>query len=297
MKIAVKIFVIITLAVFYSCTKEVDNLKLPAYKQKLVISGYLTPDEKIHYISVEYNQMLYVGPNGSIDFGNITGTLSDGQNEIILRPIFRKFNSPSVQDSLFAGFVFTSSELPVVEGKTYTLKVYTENGLYAESSCTVPFSKDLLPTFDTLRVTSQYDPGYSYLQSDLSFTDVAGEENYYALLCELIRYPSHNIPVRAEIKNLIDPKYSYFNDIGIDGKRSKIRLNNFNSSGSYADSAFLKIYLLNTDKPYYDYHKSVLNYVSGEIPFTEASPLYSNIKGGLGIFAAYTYDSIIIRFK
>ena len=297
MKISVKIFVIITLSVFYSCTKEVDNLNFPEYKPKLVISGFISPDEQKHYISVGYNQMIHVGPHGSLDFENITGTLADGQNEIILKPIFQKYSNPNVQDSLFTGFVFTSSELPVIGGQTYTLKVFSDYG-YAESSCTVPFKKNLFPALDTIRVHPNPNyPEYSYLQPDLSFTDIAGEENYYALFGENILYNSGNNPVRPEYINLVDEKFSFFNDKEFDGKRSKIRLNNFNSVSTYTDSSFLKIYLLNTDKPYYDYHKSVLNYVSGEIPFTEASPIYSNIKGGLGIFAAYTYDSIIIRFK
>ncbi|HLP73504.1 MAG TPA: DUF4249 domain-containing protein [Bacteroidales bacterium] len=297
MKTAVKIFALITLAATCSCTKDVDILRFPEYKRKLVISGFLSPDEETHYISVGMNQVLYVGSDESPYPGKITGSLSDGGKEISLRPIFRKYDIMGAADSIFAGFVFTSAELAVEEGKTYTLKVSDESGLYAESSCTVPQKKNLSPAFDTLRVYSQYDPGYSYLQGEVSFTDIPGEENYYALLCERIHYRAHNTPPRAEFQNLLDPKKSYFNDVGIDGKRTTVRLNIFNSPGNSSDSAFIKIYLLNTDKPYYDFHKSVANYVSGEDPFTEASPIYSNIKGGLGIFAAYTCDSIIVRLK
>lgn len=297
MKTAAKIFVIITLAISYSCTKDVDNLKFPEYKQKLVISGFLSPDEQMHYISVGYNQILYAGPHESYDFGKISGTLSDGDNEISLRPIFYKYNF-QVGDSVFKGFSFTSSELSIDEGKTYLLKVDNGNGLYIESSCTVPFKKNLFPALDTVRIHpySNY-PEYSCLQADFSFTDIAGEENYYSLLCEEVIYPSQKMPDRLETINLVNPKYSYFNDKGIDGKRLKIHLNDITRFGSRNDSAVLKLYILNTDKPYYDYHRSVMNYVSGEIPFTEASPVYSNIKGGLGIFAAYAYDSIIVKLK
>jgi hypothetical protein len=296
MKTAVKIFVIIILALPYSCTKDVDSVKFPEFKRKLVISGFLSPDEKTHYISVGFNQVLYVGSDQSTYSSKITGRLSDGKKEISLRPIFWKYNNIKSQDSIFSGFVFTSSELAVEGGKTYTLKVSSESGLYAESSCTIPYKKNLLTEVDTLRLHSQYDPKYSYLQADFSFTDIPGEENYYALLCERVVYPVQN-PAHAEFQNLIDPQKSYFNDMGIDGKRTTIRLNNFNSGNNYSDSTFVKIYLMNTDKPYYDYHKTVLNYVSGEVPFTEASPVYSNVEGGLGIFAAYTCDSIVVRLK
>jgi hypothetical protein len=63
------------------------------------------------------------------------------------------------------------------------------------------------------------------------------------------------------------------------------------------DSAFLRIYLLSTDKPYYDFHKSLENFSLGDSPFSEPSFLYNNVNGGLGIFASYTLDSLIFRVK
>jgi hypothetical protein len=89
---------------------------------------------------------------------------------------------------------------------------------------------------------------------------------------------------------------AYFNDKGMDGLRAKVSIEGIGLS-DMTDSCFLKIYLLNTDKAYYDYQKSLEKYNSGEDPFTEPSPVYSNISGGLGIFAAYTVDSLIYRLK
>jgi hypothetical protein len=80
---------------------------------------------------------------------------------------------------------------------------------------------------------------------------------------------------------------------GQDG-RIKIPLN-IGMYPGYYDSAFLKVYLLNTCKPYYQYHKSLENYNDGENPFAEPTPIYSNIEGGLGVFAAYLVDSAVIR--
>jgi hypothetical protein len=68
-------------------------------------------------------------------------------------------------------------------------------------------------------------------------------------------------------------------------------------SFSYYDSAFIKIYLLNTEKSYYLYQKSLEDYKSGEDPFTEVTPVYSNIDGGLGIFTSFTIDSLIYRLR
>jgi len=301
MKTIVKIFLIsiFTFALTCSCQKEVDNVKFPEYKSKLVISGFLSPDETTHYISVLDNQIIYGNPYVPYDPGTISGTISNGIKEISLRSIFKKFTNS--QDSAFLGFVFTSSELLVQDGMTYTLKVKSDKGLSVESSCTVPLKKNLFPSLDTVRITgtNSYDNSqYSYLQSDFHFTDIDGEENYYAVLGQVTRYNSKITYFQSANTNLVDPKYGCFNDKDIEGERLKIPLGTIYPK-LYAndDSAFLKIYLLNTDKPYYDYHRSILNYNSGETPFTEASPIYSNIKEGLGIFAAYTYDSIIVRLK
>ena len=293
------LIVIIIFSLTASCEKDVNNIIHPEFNLKLLISGFLSPDEKNHYISVETNGPIYY--DGILDWnhGLFSATLSDGSREISLRPIFWKYNLSGVPDSLVRGFVFTSSELSVEEGNTYVLKVESDKGLFAEASCTVPYKKNLFPELDSVSInhTNSYDNSkYTSLKSDFYFTDIKGEENYYGVLSELTWPDPNNIFSNTQSKILIDPKYNCFNDKGIDGNRLKIPLESFSISYLH-DSTFFKTYLLNTDKPYYDYHKSIEKYQSGETPFTEASPIYSNIKGGLGIFAAYTYDSIIIRLK
>ena len=68
-------------------------------------------------------------------------------------------------------------------------------------------------------------------------------------------------------------------------------------SFSNYDSAFIKIYLMNTEKSYYLYHKSIEDYNSGDDPFSEVTPVYSNITGGLGVFTSFTVDSLFFRLK
>jgi len=63
------------------------------------------------------------------------------------------------------------------------------------------------------------------------------------------------------------------------------------------DSLVVKIYIYNLEKSYYLYHKSLDDYNDGANPFSEATPVYSNITGGLGIFTSYTIDSLIVKYK
>ncbi len=270
--------------IFFSCEKEADNIKYPAFRQKLVVFGVLAPGYKNNYISVSSTVNIY-GPKFSIPkWGNITATISNGTDEVSL-------------DTTSGGFVFRSSDFPVEEGKTYTLRITSDFGLSAEASCTVPFRRNFNLEIDT--TLQQYnDPqniaiSHTWVNSDLYFNDYKGETNYYRLLNITSSYRSTG-PIYSSPST--GNEFSVISDKGRDGERFRITLPGHGTGGSQ-DSIFLKAYLLNTDKVYYDYQKSLENYSSGEDPFTEPSPLYSNITGGLGIFAAYTVDSIIFRLK
>jgi hypothetical protein len=278
------LYIAFILIIVISCEKEVDNVKYPEFKQKLVISGFISPDNPKNYIWVSSNIRIY-GDKSSIDtIGKLSVTLSNNTRVISL-------------DTSQLGFVCNSSDFPVEEGKTYTLKVHSDNGFYAEASCTVPFKRNFALEIDTFRIMNYnpYNVEDSYFNSDIYFTDILGEENYYMFFCEQINYDSQHYG-SPFVFNIIGPENPYFNDKGIDGIRSRIALQVIGVPGT-VDSSFLKVYLLNTDKAYYDYQKSLGNYNSGEDPFTEPSPVYSNITGGLGIFAAYTVDSLIFRLK
>lgn len=122
------------------------------------------------------------------------------------------------------------------------------------------------------------------------------EANYFRLFCLQtsfgVQYWDPDVPFR-----LSDLEENIFSDKGKDGQKLFLKTIDLNTLYESADSAFLKIYLFNTDKAYYDFHTSFLNYSGGRDPFTENSPVFSNIEGGLGVFAAYTIDSLIFKLK
>lgn len=287
-----------------SCQKEVNDISYPEFRLKFVINGFISPDETTHYISVGYNHRIYgdlFKPYPNEMPGNLTATLSCEDTQYSLRPTFTKYHvmvgTELSIDSVKTGFVFDNSEIPVEEGKTYILKIQSESGLSASAGCTIPFKRNFALKIDTQRIIST-DPQYSmylHYEAVLNYTDIQGETNYYRLLGELVRY-SHTYSLSRSSNNIVPPENRFFTDKGYDGKTSKITFSYFPNSAS-DDSVFLKIYLLNTDKTYYDYHKSIEKYSSGEDPFTEPSPLYTNVTGGLGIFASYTIDSLVFRLK
>jgi hypothetical protein len=280
LRILISAFII---ALFVSCEREADNIKYPLFRQKFVISGYLSPDNPRNYISVNTNLKVYGELYKYSPIGNVSATLSDETQVVSL-------------DTAIWGFVNNASDFPIEEGKTYTLKVRSDNGLYSQASCTVPYRRNFALEIDTFRpayASTEYY--YKPFKANIYFTDIPDEENYYMFLCKQVSFNSKSYnPVSTN--EISGPEKEYFSDKGIEGKRTSILLS-YIQDPKLMDSSFIIIYLLNTDKEYFDFHKSLGNYNSGEDPFTEPSPVYSNITGGLGIFASYTIDSLVFRLK
>ena len=285
--------ILTTLLFLISCEKEATNVKYPAFNQKLTISGYISPSVKNQYITVTSNTRIYGEQVDFEDPGNLSATISDGIETYTLERASVEISDPNYYRA--SGFVLKSSDFPVREGKTYYLKVESDKGLSAEASCTVPVIRNLKLEIDTIRIHEVFpDWIMDYLTADFYMTDIAEEVNYYRFYAiQTGYYQGYSFP---EITNFTSYDNVYFNDTDINGKRYKIITTTLTSTTG-CDSSFLKVYLMNTDKDYYNFNKSVQTYSSGENPFTESSPVYSNVTGGLGIFASYTMDSLILRLK
>lgn len=285
MKIRNITLTLIILASFPSCEKEVKDVKLPPFVQKLVVASFLSPDDSISIIRVSSNSPVFGETDMFYETGSLSGTISDGISTIDLTPC------PE-------GLCFTQKEMKVTEGRSYSLKIQSSKGLEAESYCTVPVRRNLLLEADTVKTFFEGD-GYNprdIITARIYLKDPPGEDNFFRFSCKAL---------------IFDPGYYYYpekfrligseNELFSDDKRegSRILVNTIISDlYPKSDSAFLVFYILNTDESYYLYHKSLENYSGGsDDPFTEISPVYSNVKGGLGIFAAFAADSLVLRLK
>lgn len=276
-----------------SCTKDVNNLKLPDFEQKLVLSSFISPDLLVNELTVDCNMNNFGKLLSPEPPGKVTILLTNGTDEVRIDTTLLK----SIHNKILV------KNMPVKEGKSFKIKVINDKGLSAEASCTVPDKRDFHIEVDTTRLLST-DPFGGNIRSTLSIkvsiTDFPGESNYYRLL---ITGQSYGNPRGTEIAEQPDKGDLVFSDKGKDGKKFVLRSVTFFSNNidsiAKVDSSFLRIYLLNTDKPYYDFHQSLLTSLnSGDgNPFSEPAPLYSNVSNGVGILASYTVDSLIFRVK
>ncbi len=185
--------------------------------------------------------------------------------------------------------------MPVTPGITYTLKISSSKGLYAEASTTVPQQREMMIKVDTVTSTRdiyEYIP-YKECMITVEFTDDPGEKNFYNIIGNFSGYKSN------PENNFYAPRYwfEYMNDLKANPD-NRIRLDSWiEPSNNNFDSAFLRVYILNTEESFYQYHTSLYEYEHSDNPFSEAKPVYSNIDGGLGIFTSYTKDSLVFRLK
>jgi len=274
----ISLFVLIT-----SCEREVNNVSLPDFVQKLVINSFISPNDTVSFVSIASNERIFGELNKKETLGNLNVTISNDVKEISLE---------KVTDA----YVFRPEDILVEEGKTYRIKVTSDKGLTAEATCTVPMSRNFHLEADTLW-ENQEIPGtesLNMIRANVYLTDYPGEANYFRFAAKILIYDSEYgyLPEFSSDGE----KPAFFSDEGRDGER--IFVNTLTVAPfSESDSAFIIFYILNTDKAYYTYHRSLDNYSSGENPFTEISPAYSNVEGGLGIFASYVVDSLVFRFK
>ncbi len=276
--------------IFLSCERDVNNVKLPEFKQKLVITSFISPSDTVSYFLVTSNKKIYGELNTEEPLGPMKGYLSNGSSEVAL-------------DEIGNGFRITRKKMPVEYGRTYRLRISSEKGLSSEATCTVPPERNFNIKADTFSVVHQ-SPGpivYTFRSTEftLTLTDIAGEENFYRISGRVTDYFTDQFS-GTTYKIINDPGFEeeYFTDEGMDGKEIIQKTNISSSADFYSrDSAFLEIALFNTEKSYYLYHRSLDNYNDGENPFTEVTPVYSNISGGLGVFTSYAVDSLIFRIK
>lgn len=280
---------LLLLSTFIACTgceKYIQYVNAPEFEQKLVIASFISPEDTISDIFVSSNQPLYSYVDEEFSAGDLSGLISDGENETALEQRGR-------------GLFFRQNQMKIIPGKQYTLKVYSSKGMYAEGSATVPEEKDLMIKIDTLTVLHDDVPGYTYTEFRIStsFSDDPAEKNFYSITGRFIGYKTNSNLKVDRYSERMWYEESYLKDTKANAE-NRIKLDSWISrSYHYYDSAFISVYVMNTEESYYLYHKSLDDSGYGDNMFTEAKPLYSNIKGGLGIFTSYTLDSLRLRLK
>ncbi len=288
-----------TILFLNSCEKDI-TLNLPDVKQQLVVEGYIYQDTNAYVFVTKSSPFFseldsatvqtYVVRGAHITISD--GTITDTMVEIEFPQYYLHF--------------YASPHMKGVSGKTYTLRV--------ESEGTVVTATTVLPPAIKLDSTWWKPDGnkdsLGYAWAHLTDPDTLG--NYYRWFAKRINHYTYgkNIGEQKDF-DFIAPIGSTFEDKFINGKsfdfgynRGEAQNSNKEDDGFSDERGYFKrgdtiiVKWCTYDQENFKFWRDEEQQVSSNgNPFGNPTPIYGNIKGGLGVFGGYgvSYDTIIAR--
>lgn len=245
-------------------------------KPQLVVHGYVSPQNSEIKVSVGLSNPVFGKQH------------SDNQIITDAQVILRNSGNQSISLSFDAskGYYKTTTDLfPINSGETYQLDVKDTQGNHATAECTVP--ENIATTIGNIRVIKTKEAENESFQIAFQFQDTPNLRNYYIAEAWADTDNGH-FKRKAEIKP--------FTDNNRDGQTISVRSEK--TPGKAQTVEKVEIILLSADYNYYQYVKTVL--MQSEIKdlgaFAEPIFITSNIKGGLGVFGAYSQQQVTVSF-
>ncbi|GAB3265284.1 hypothetical protein GCM10027347_32900 [Larkinella harenae] len=298
---------------------EIDPSTLPQLDRKLVVNGYLSPQDTVLTVSVSSSQTV-LGDYVSDSINTVreaTVVLSSEGKTVTL--------SYDPQQRVYA---IDARQFPIQAGKSYALWVDAPGFEAVGSSCTVPQAVPITELrFDSVRTYSGFsnDPFWTY-QFRAVWQDPPGETNFYRVsgYGECMNWPPR---FPAAYIDTTGPKVvmrgvvgfgrqeQFISDLNQDGQLlvsargelprffdfyfyDSIQQMSYAGEHPYTKPLTIQVSVLQTDQNYYNYHRARQQQrQSQNNPFAEPVLMPSNIQGGLGCFAAYNRSTVTKRIE
>ena len=307
----IKIYRIIVAAVFSTffslflscCVDEVQIDRDFGETQKLVLYSRLCPQLDTSYILLTNTTLLYTSSHQeNIQPENGVVELSaDGEHWV------RAAYLPERQH-----FFLTKQEFPIEEGGTYYIRASYPGFEEVSASCTVPYSHDVGFRFDTVSANGDVHLGeiYNWPHRDVyaEWRDVAGEENYYALMEKMLwthqDFGDGSGPVVISYywnyntvwMYLNNADYQYVSDEGKDGTHMRYMVDDGlpeeggdDWDDDEEEDSEEEYYFLFLDRNCYLYEKALKdNDLDMNFLMLEPVHIYTNIENGFGLFGAFS---------
>jgi hypothetical protein len=259
------------LFIFTSCEEMMSDVNIPSSVPKLVITGYLSTSDDTISIIVQKSRPLYVpstaGGNPYPSVTNALVTISDGSNTVTLP-----------YDTFTGNYRIPATVMPVLAGTSYFLSVTTPDGNSATSSCRVP--QGTAPEVEITGIDTINQNGGILKKVSFRFIDLPGSGQFYGISAGSY-YGYENDPNPAFYPIDFEHGDLFVSDKNKEGEYFTYRTKEIDE---YRTNSNLYISLLITDENYFNFHRS-LNSFQGDNPFAEPTTIFTNIQGGLGVFA------------
>lgn len=322
MKYLIHILIIVLAGSLIACDNLITTVpesKLPSASEKIVIHSYISPQDTVILVKVTLSSpVLGVHHNNGYSFTILDGdtiyhtntsiynakvVLSNSRNQSIVVPYNKAHDI----------YMFNAKLFPIVAGETYTLTAEASMGK-VEATCTVPKEMAVISSFkiDTVYDNKAEPPRLTY-RINFDWIDIPGKASYYTMKAEInakmLLTPFRDNRNQETLTRVMrytgywdeeNRQEQYQSDVSRDGKilstpNGIIALGtevlNENNQLYYTKfsggKSNIRMEILNTDKNYYNYHRAVrINNRQDGNPFVEPVPIPTNVKNGLGCFAA-----------
>lgn len=267
------LLLIMTALLFSSCDQLISEIDAPPSESKLVVFSVISPQDSVIEVKVHKSNPL---------FSDITYQWNEERfppvvNATVL--LSGEGQSATIPyDVDFATYRIDRTAFNIIPGGHYELKVMVPDFTQISAECIVP--EQTPPNIEITGSGLTEETGMEEWYFEFRFKDLPEIGHFYLINAAVI----YQDPWMEE-------SYNYFSGF----KQGNILVTDKSNDGGYfnyrtyplalqymdSDNVWVSLSLI--DENYYQYAQSVNNF-QDDNPFSEPTPIYSNIDGGLGVF-------------
>ena len=288
------LFSISVLSILFSCTKQID-FTADQIQEKIVVNSLFTEDSLWNAHISHSRSVLDNSPHNFLD--NATVSVFDESNNLV-----------TTLNHVSDGFYQSSSATPIAN-ETYRLEVDAPGYTSVSATNSIPTE---VPIINVDTISTEDSEGNPVLQVTMNFTDPGGVSNYYMLEMQYVLDYSQwgfeeeergrleitcNDPNIESVNSFSflgeENAYNYLllKDDQFDGQNYTLRFYVINWADFKEIDLTGEIRLMNTSEEFFNYRKSYEVYENAiNNPFSQPVQVFSNIVGGMGVFAGGTLN-------
>ena len=279
MKCLKNYMVLMLAAMLLSSCEEmmITEIEAPPSEPKLVVFSVISPQDSVIEVKVHKSNPLFSKVTYQWDEDRFppvidATVLLSGEGQSITVPY----------DAEYKAYRIDRSAINIKANGFYELKVMAPDFSQVSAECIIP--QQMPPDIEITGSGMTAESGMDEWYFEFRFKDLP-EIGHYYLVTTGVLYQEQYMGEEGEIYVLsagFKQGNSLVSDKSNDGGYFNYRI--YPISTYFLDSNNVWVSLSLTDENYYKYAQSVYDF-QNENPFSEPTPVYSNIKGGLGVFA------------
>jgi Domain of unknown function (DUF4249) len=268
-----------TMIVFTSCQTEAD-IPLPEVDPKIVINCFIGDELEVVKAFIFKSNPVFSDTNGN--YPN-TSEVQDDMYVVISNGVL---SSELVFNEQTEAYEVDTDLFPLVAGGNYTLTVTAPDGETVKANTTIPANAPIIhsSSYQVEQIDNDFYGEQTKVTIKQTLTDPSISFDYYRFYYVLEDQFMTNTYVSED----------YADDNLLDGN---LLYNEHEMTAYYGSDnpiTNVKAFVILGSEEYYRFHKTVYYQSPGD-PFSEPSIIYSNVDGGLGVFAGYRQVEVIIE--